>query len=258
MLSDSFSGARFFLRGISLIMQPGIRRFVLIPLSINILIFSALIAVGYQQFGELLDWLLPAEADSWWSWLNWLRYLLLPIFFAVAAVIMFFTFSIIANFIGAPFNALLAEAVERHLTGAVPENSTEGMKAFMASIVPAMISEVKKMGYYIVISLPFIILFVIAFFIPLLNIVASLAWLLVTAWILAVQYCDYPFDNHALDFLTLRKRLGERRFIAFGFGGSAMLLMSVPIVNFIVMPTAVAGATAMSLEKFRLEEKPTD
>jgi len=256
MLKDSFAGAAYFLRGITLITKPGIRAFVIIPFLLNMLIFGLLIAYGYQQFGELLDWLLPEEG-SWWSWLNWLRWVVLPIFFTVAAVIMFFTFSILANLIGAPFNSLLAEAVERHMTGQTNESKTD-LKQFMASIVPSMISELKKMGYYIVISLPFIVLFLIAFFIPLLNLVASLAWLLVTAWILAVQYCDYPFDNHTLNFVTLRQRLGQRRFMAFGFGGSAMFLMAIPVINFIVMPTAVAGATAMSLEKFRLDEKPAE
>ena len=256
MIKDSLIGAGYFLRGIKLITKPGIRVFVAIPLLLNIVIFSLLIFYGYQQFGELLDWLLPDE-DSWWSWLNWLRYFLLPIFFTVAAVIVFFAFSILANLIGAPFNSLLAEAVERHLTGQTNVQQ-QSMKQFIASIGPTMISELKKMLYYLVISLPFILLFIIAFFIPLLNLIASLAWLLVTAWILAVQYCDYPFDNHALDFVSLRQRLGQRRFMAFGFGGSAMLLMAVPVLNFIVMPTAVAGATAMSLEKFRLDEKPTE
>jgi len=253
MLKDSFAGAGYFLRGASLITKPGIRVFVIIPLVLNILIFSLLIAFGYQQFGEFLDWLLPDE-DSWWSWLNWLRWIIKPIFFTVAAIIMFFTFSILANLIGAPFNSLLAEAVERHLTGQTNESKTD-LKQFMASIVPSMISELKKMGYYIVISLPFIVLFLIAFLIPLLNLVASLAWLLVTAWILAVQYCDYPFDNHSQDFMSLRKQLGKRRFMAFGFGGCAMFIMAIPVINFIVMPTAVAGATAMSLEKFKLDEK---
>jgi len=253
MIKDSINGASYFFRGLSLITQPGVRQFVIIPLILNIVIFAVLIGYGYQQFGELLDWLLPDE-NSWLSWLNWLRWILIPIFVSVAAIAVFFLFTIVANFVGAPFNSLLAEAVERRLTG----NSNDAQKGFsdiIASIGPTMISELKKMLYYIVLSSPFVILFVIALVIPILNLVASFAWLLVTAWILSVQYADYPFDNHDVDFSQLRQRLGQKRFMAFGFGGATMLMMAIPIVNFIVMPTAVAGATAMALEKFGLDKK---
>ena len=251
MIKNSITGAGYFFRGLSLIGQPGIRLFVIIPLILNIVIFGLLIAYGYQQFGDLLDWLLPDE-DSWLSWLNWLRWILIPIFVSVAAVAVFFLFTIVANLVGAPFNSLLAEAVEHHLTGNKNE-SNKGIREVVASIGPTMLSELKKMLYYIVLSSPFIILFVIALLIPLLNLVASFAWLLVTAWILAVEYCDYPFDNHEVDFSQLRQRLGEKRFMAFGFGGATMLMMAIPIVNFIVMPTAVAGATAMALKEFELD-----
>jgi len=252
MIKDSINGAGYFFRGISLLNQNGVRRFVLIPLFINILIFGLLITFGYQQFTELLDQVLPDE-NGWLSWFSWLRWIVIPIFFSVVAVAVFFLFTIVANFIGAPFNSLLAEAVERHLTGNT-HGSTKGFKEIIQSIAPTMLSELKKMLYYLILSLPFIILFIVAFFIPLLNMVASIAWLLVTAWILSVQYCDFPFDNHEIDFKQLRQRLGKKRFMAFGFGGATMLMMSIPIVNFIVMPTAVAGATAMSLDNFELEK----
>ena len=256
MIKESITGANYFVRGLSLVSKPGIRRFVIIPLLLNIIIFGLLIAYGYQQFGELLDWLLPSE-DSWLSWLNWLRWILIPIFISVAAIAVFFLFTIIANFIGAPFNSLLAEAVEHHLTGKKNE-SDKGMREIVVSIGPSMLSEFKKTVYYIVLSSPFVILFIIAFVVPLLNLVASFAWLLVTAWILTVQYCDYPFDNHEINFSQLRQRLGEKRFMTFGFGGATMLMMAIPIVNFVVMPTAVAGATMMALKEFEINNNTTD
>jgi len=253
MIKDSIKGAKYFIRGLSLINQKGIRQFVLIPLIVNIIIFGLLISYGYQQFAELLDWMMPSE-DSWLSWLNWLRWFLIPIFISVAAVSVFFLFTILANFIGAPFNSLLAEAVERKLNGDTNLTSST-FSEILASIIPSMISELKKVLYYLIISSPFIIIFIIAFFIPLLNIVASIAWLLVTAWILSVQYSDYPFDNHQIEFASLRQRLGKKRFMSFGFGGATMLMMAIPILNFIVMPTAVAGATVMALEEFELNQK---
>lgn len=248
MIKDSINGAGYFFKGLSLINQAGIRRYVVIPLAFNILIFSLLIAYGYQQFGDLLNWLLP-DPDSWF---NWLRWIFIPVFVSVAAVAVFFLFTILANFIGAPFNALLADAVERHLTGTVKESSSD-LQDVLKAIGPAMISELKKILYYLIISSPFLILFFVTLIFPPLNLIVSVSWLLVTAWILTVQYCDYPFDNHDIDFAQLRQQLGKKRFMTFGFGGATMLMMAVPIINFLVMPTAVAGATAMSLKEFKLD-----
>jgi len=253
MFKDSFQGVRYFLNGFSLITKPGIRRFVIIPFILNVLVFALLISYSYQQFGDLLNWLIPSED----SWLNWLRWVLIPIFFTVVAVIMFFLFTVVASIVSAPFAAPLASAVEFYLTGN-KDTSKFVWSEFLATVIPSIISELQKMLYYIVISSPFIILFVIAFFIPLLNVVASIAWLLVTAWILSVQYADYAFDNHGIKFPELRQRLGKRRFLAFGFGGSTMIMMSIPVINFILIPVAIAGATAMSFKEFKLEQLALD
>ena len=105
MRNNPLSGAIYFLRGIRLIFAPGVRAYVIVPLLVNVLLFSVIIYFGVGQFRELLDWLLP-------EWLGWLAYLLLPLFVVVALIIVFFTFSLIGNLVAAPFNGLLAEAVD--------------------------------------------------------------------------------------------------------------------------------------------------
>ena len=62
---------------------------------------------------------------------------------------------------------------------------------------------------------------------------------------MALQYTDYPMANHGLDFPAQRRLLGHRRWLALGFGIVVMALTLIPVVNFLVMPIAVAGATAM-------------
>ena len=74
------AGVGHLLQGLRLLNQPGLRRFVLIPLLVNIVIFSLLIWFGIGQFEMLLDWLLPE--DRWWSFLSWLLWPL----FAIALV----------------------------------------------------------------------------------------------------------------------------------------------------------------------------
>ncbi|MBN7827894.1 EI24 domain-containing protein, partial [Bowmanella dokdonensis] len=66
-----------------------------------------------------------------------------------------------------------------------------------------------------------------------------------------IQYCDYPFDNHKVPFPVMRDQLGEAKGTAFSFGLAVTLFAMVPIVNFLVMPVAICGATAMWVDKFR-------
>ena len=244
MITNAIQGIGYFFRGLGLIGKPGIRMYVLIPLTINILLFSSLIIFGYSYFMDMVNYLAPAEN----SWLSWLRWILIPIFFVTSLVIVFFTFTMLANLICSPFNSLLAASVDKHLIGSLPENNSD-WKAVLKNIIPIMLAELKKMAYYILIMIPFLILFII----PVINIIAPFLWMFMIAWVMAVEYTDYPMSNRDISFGELRRRLKQRRFMAFGFGVSVMFAMSIPVLNFFVMPTAVAGATAMAVEKLKTE-----
>lgn len=213
------------------------RRYVIIPGLINTLLFSLLIWYGASQFNSLIDWLLPA-------WLEWLRWLLWPLFGLAAALATFFTFTLVANLVGAPFNGLLAEAVERYLRGAVGEPAG-GARRAVAAIGPALLSEMRKLVYFAIRAIPLLLLFLI----PVANLAAPFLWMAFTAWMLAVEYADYPMGNHDLLFPRQLALLRSVLPLALGFGGATALLMMIPLLNFLAMPAAVAGATAMWVER---------
>ncbi len=236
MQNNPLSGALYFLRGVRLIFAPGIRAYVIVPLAVNIVLFSALIYFGTGQFQTLLDWLLP-------DWLDWLRWILLPLFVVIALFIVFFTFSLVGNLISAPFNGLLAEAVECHLTGAsIPSGN---WKKMVADLGRTIVSELRKLAYIVLWGIPALALFVI----PGVNVAAPFIWLLFGAWMMAISYIDYPMGNHGLAFPDQRRRLGQRRYLALGFGGAVMCALAIPVVNFVVIPAAVAGATVLWVER---------
>jgi CysZ protein len=143
---------------------------------------------------------------------------------------------------------MLAEAVEKHLTGQPID--TGGWRALARDIVPSLLSELRKLLYFAVRALPLGILFLV----PGINVAAPFIWALFSAWMLAVEYIDYPMANHWLHFARQRSLLRDNRWLSYGFGGSTLLLTMVPVVNFIAMPAAVAGATAMWVEEFRETE----
>jgi CysZ protein len=241
-MKDLVKGVRYLRQGLQLIRQPGLRRYVAVPLLVSTILFTTGIVVGIQLLEILLGWLL-----GWLpGWLDWMRYLLWPIFVLTAVLLVFYSFSLLTNLIAAPFNGLLAEAVERHLSGAPPEDSG-GWQALLRDIVPSLLSELRKLLYFLVRALPLGLLFLI----PAVNLAAPFLWALFSAWMLAIEYADYPMANHLLHFTEQRKRLRSRRLLAYGFGGGSLLMTMIPVVNFLAMPASVAGATAMWVGEFR-------
>ena len=79
--------------------------------------------------------------------------------------------------------------------------------------------------------------------IPGINLIATPLWVLFGVWMMAVQYIDYPADNHKLGWNEMLAWLRSKRWQSLGFGGMTYLVLLVPVVNLLAMPAAVAGAT---------------
>tara|TARA_B100000676_G_scaffold312396_1_gene386388 strand:- start:1723 stop:2454 length:732 start_codon:yes stop_codon:yes gene_type:complete len=235
--NNPVSGAIFMLRGLSLIARPSVRKFVVIPLAINIVLFGSLIWFGADQFDAMMDRLLPPD----WALL---RYLLWPIFAVSVLVLGFYTFTLIGNLVAAPFNGMLAEAVERELTGR-PVDGPTGLKSIAKDVASSLASEVRKLAYVLKFMVPLALLFLI----PVINLAAPFLWLAFSAWMLAISYADFPMGNHGLRFHEIRARLSERRLLTLGFGGAVMVGIMIPFLNLLMIPAAVAGATAMWVDE---------
>lgn len=240
MIRPLLAGAGYLLRGFRLIRVRAILPYVAVPVAINIAVFGLLAWATLRRLGTLVEWLTPAGYD-WLEWLIW------PVVALAAAVILFYAFTLLANLIAAPFNAPLAEAVERYLTGrvsAVPPG--RDWRAGAAGVASALASEARKLQYYLVRVVPLLVLA----WVPVLNVAAPPLWLALNAWMLALQYADYPMGNHGLGFAAQRARLRRKPLVALGFGAATLVVTLVPLLNFVVVPAAVAGATAMWVEEF--------
>lgn len=248
--NNPLSGAAYFGRGLALIARPGLRRYVVFPLLVNVAGLIALIYYGAQQLQRLI------EAMVAWlpSWLDWLSWLLWPLFAVAAVLIVVWGFSLLANLVAAPFNGLLAEAVERRVTGAEPAGAGGGWRRLPRELASALYGELRKLGYFAVRALPMLLLFVI----PGVNAAAPLLWLVFGAWMLALEYMDFPMGNHGLAFPRQRRLMAGRRLLGVGFGASVMLALAVPLLQFVVIPAAVAGATLMWVEQFRGRTNATE
>ena len=230
-------GPMYAIKGFNLIRRPGVRRYVMIPLLVNIILFTSAIWLSSNYFDAYMTKMLP-QGYEWLEWLLW------PLFAVTILLIMFYTFTLVANFICAPFNGLLAEAVEHELKGSVQSSSTGLMQA-LKETPKSLWAEARKLGYFLSRAIPLLILFII----PGVNLLAPFLWLAFSAWLLSKEYLDYPMANHGLSFDLQGQLIKQHRISSLSFGASIMILTMIPIVNFIVMPLAVAGATALYLEK---------
>ncbi|WP_299005934.1 sulfate transporter CysZ [uncultured Shewanella sp.] len=245
-LLNQKTGVNYFLMGFSLIKRSGLRRFVFIPLLVNLILFSGLFYLAVNQLTYVFDWL-SAQLPSYLSWLN---VILWPLAIITLLVISSFIFSSVMNWLAAPFNGLLAEKVEQLLSG---QALNTGSNMDVIKDIPRTLSrEWVKLKYYI----PRALVFFILFWVPLLGqTVAPVLWFLFTAWMMAIQYCDYPFDNHKVPFNEMKSALTQNKGSSFSFGAMVTLFSMIPIINFIVMPVAICGATAMWVDKYRHEHK---
>ncbi|GLZ86682.1 sulfate transporter CysZ [Metapseudomonas resinovorans] len=234
MPAPALSGPQYLGEGLKLILSPGLRLFVLLPLSVNLLLFAGLIGFAVGEFSGWVDAFMPSLPD----WLSFLQYLIWPLFVLLVLVLVFFSFTMLANIIAAPFNGFLAEKVEVVVRG------QDDFPAFswgelMAMIPRTMGRELRKLAYF----LPRAGALLILSFIPGVNLLAAPLWIVFGVWMMAVQYIDYPADNHKLGWNEMLAWLREKRWQSLGFGGTTYLALMIPFVNILMMPAAVAGAT---------------
>lgn len=224
--------------GAQLLFQPGLRRFVIVPLIINLLVFIVVTAVLINTYGDILR---AAEIKS--DWLRFIAWLLWIIAGLVVLVLYGYAFNLITTVIAAPFYGILAEKIEMQITGkALP---SEPMTTL---IVRTFQRELVKLWYFISRGIFILLALVVLFFIPLLNFLTLPISGLWAAWCMTVQYTDYAADNHQVSFQKMRARLRDKPMTTYSLGGLIMLGSMVPILNIFVMPVAVAGATVYWLK----------
>ena len=238
--NNPISGAGYVLQGLTLIRQKGVKRYVVIPLLINILLFVVAILLFAAQLPLLMGWLVQM-LPAWLVWLSWLS---VPLFVIVSALLVLLSFTVVGNIIAAPFNSRLAEVVEERLTVQTP-GPPEGWRRLPGNVLHGLYSEIQKLVYFTVRAIPLLIIMVI----PGLNLVSPVLWLLFSSWVLALEYADYPMANHGIGFRRQRQLLQKRRFLALGYGGMLTLVLLVPGLNLFLIPAGVAGATAMWVEQ---------
>ena len=237
---QSLSGIGALLKGFRMLTHRQLRAFVVLPVLLNIILYTAIIYLAAIQFNHFNAWL-----TNWLpSWLAWLHWLLWPLFVLAAAIVVVYTFTFLGNIVGAPFNELLASKVMA-LQGCTSDIEEDGVVSFIKEIPYAIGMQLRLLWYYLPRALGLLIVFVI----PGLQIIAPFIWLAFNAWVLAMQYLDYPIEIKKQSFSQLQEFMHTNRGPSFSFGMGVLGASLIPGINLISMPAAVIGAALINVSR---------
>lgn len=234
MVDRFFKGAGYFFQGLGMLGQKGIRRYVWVPVVMNLVLLAAMIR-GVQVW--LADW--QGFESGWLSWASWL---VVPLLVLLVVVVFGYFFSALLVAVASPFYGLLAGHIEQR-DGVLAED-----EPLWRLTVRTFQREWKKILYF----MPRYGVLLLLSLVPLVQLVMPVFWFLFGSWTLALQYRDYTLDNLGVPFADSRRQLGEDRWAALGFGAVVSVLMLVPILNCFVPPAAVIGGSLWALEQRRL------
>ena len=227
---STFSSSFFSVfSSIFILFKAELRRYVIIPLMINISLFSVTIYYVVNEFSSWMDSLLP-------SWLDWLNWLIIPLFSITILIVVFYTFTIVANLIAAPFNSLLSARYERLMRGDITTESGENIMQLISRTIAA---EIKKLIYILLWLIPLLIIT----FIPVINLISPFLWIVFAIWMLSLEYLDYPIGNHNQLFPVVKKTAHEQKMMTLGLGSGLFILTTIPFINFLAIPAGVIAAT---------------
>lgn len=227
------------LQGIRMVLSPGLRRYVVVPVVISTVLYGVLLGLLYTYlpgWGDAIMGYFP-------SWLHWMSWLIWVLVMATSLVITYFTFTVVVAFLASPFYGLLAEQVERQLGGA----GSQDERGWRQLIGDSVRREWQKLKFI----LPRMLLLFVVGFIPGTQPFMPFAWLLLSAWCLAIQYLDYVMDNHQVSFAHMRQLLWQRKGQTLLFGLLLTPLIIVPVLNLLIMPAAVAAGVVLWHHHYR-------
>ena len=123
----------YLFKGLKLLASTQLRTFIIIPVLINVVLYSAALMLGYYYVADLINQFIP-------GWLQWLSWILWPLFFISFFIAGFFTFTVLANLLAAPFYGKLSAKTLAIITGQTSASAEQ-------PLTKVMFAELKRAGY---------------------------------------------------------------------------------------------------------------
>jgi CysZ protein len=221
---------------------PTLWPFALAPALINVIVFLCVAAVMAWYTPTIVDWIWP-RLDAWSAW-YWevLWYAVAAIVVALVFIFSYLTALLIGSIVASPFNDVLSERSETILMARdqVPERE----ESLVRGAIRAIVSTLVVMGSYLAVMAPIVLLNLIP---GVGSVLATVLGTGVSALFLTLEYADAPLDRRGHDLREKFELLDRHRALSFGFGLGASLLFWIPLLNFVTIPVAVVGGTALAI-----------
>ncbi len=219
-----------------LLKNPNLWSAAIIPAAINIFLFVLTTTLLFYYHASILEqvW---ARPEAWYYIILWwiVRILIIPIFIILS---YFFTL-IVGTIIAAPFLTTLSEKTESIFVGHKVKGPTD-----MASNIRGAITAIIYVSVYLLFMIPIFSLNIIPF---VGSVLATVLGGLLSSFVIGLEYTDYVFDRRGYSTGKKFKSVLSDKPLCGGFGLGTSFLLWIPMVNFLTMPIAVIGGTAIAI-----------
>ena len=246
-MTQALSALTYLSRAAHMAREKAILPWVQIPALFNLVLFGSLYYLAGTSISEWISSWANTSITGFWSFLEPVVDFLIgaAVFLVWILLLALFAsvFTIAVQLVAAPFMGLLAERTDQRIcTAPLPEESVGSM------IWRTFKREIRKTWDWIWRSALVLLVVLIVWLIPGVNIFASAIWFLWSGWLLGAQYIDYGADNRQISFTDMKKRLQQQRWLVLSFGCIVLALTMIPLVNLLIMPIAVMAGTLIWLE----------
>ncbi len=232
-----------FLRGFLLIRLPCFRQYLWRPVACSLVIVSVFLFFAFSYIKTTTHSIMQLLPD----WLSFSGAILVPMVYVIVIVSGTWLVGFVAIIISSPFLGSLSSQTEEYEYGA----AIIADESLIRSAISAYKRELTKLRYHLTVLLASLIIGLI------LSPIAPLIWLIVGAWLTAVQCVDHASENHGLPFSHTRTLLRRNPGPTIVFGSLAVGLLALPFVNVLVIPASVCAGTILWNVLHELSEKRT-
>jgi len=213
-------------------------RSVLWRIVLLLLVLMSVVGFGTYTFAEYMAGLWMPTGDAWyWQFLAWIAWLLAVLLALFTGAVSFTMLSAVA---AAPWLDVLAERTEILRHGRALGEANRGL---ISIVMQSFGNALRPLAGLLLMGL----LALAVIWIPLIGqLAAMLIWAYAGIRFLNFELMDTIASRKAWAYKQRKRILQKQRFFWLGFGGAALFLMLVPVVNLLVIPAAVVGLSYRS------------
>lgn len=247
MFGQFFSALGSFGQAIPFLRKKGFKRYLALPIIINILLLSFAIWASIEYGASLTDYLLGLfglEEGSWAKYAGWIvsfiiRFIILMIYFALFRYILLILLS--------PFLSFLSEKVDKHENGG---DFPFSLKQLGNDIIRAIRINSRNLFIELLLTL----LFGLVTFIPVVGLLSPFAILAVQSYFFGFAMMDYNAERYKWDRRSTSNWMKKNKASVTGVGLAFHLCFLIPVLGWIVAPVLATIAGTLTFLRLRDRE----